>query len=109
MSGAFNEFKHLKAKVDAISEELSELRSFTKDAMVTLLELTKSFIKEERAKSQKITNLEAEIKSLRSETFNAIEKSRIYLESHITYQLNRNEEKFAGLWERKNVKPFHED
>jgi hypothetical protein len=35
MSGAFNEFKHLKAKVDAISEELSELRSFTKDAMVT--------------------------------------------------------------------------
>jgi len=109
ISGVFNEFKHLKAKVDAISEELSELRSFTKDVMVTLRELTKSFIKEEQTKSQKLTNLEAEVKSLGSVTFDAIEKSRIHLERHITYQLNRNEEKFVGLRMRKSVKPFHED
>jgi hypothetical protein len=109
ISGVFNEFEHLKVKVDTISEELRELRSFTKDVMLTLRELTKSFIKEERTKSQKLTNLEEEINSLRSETFNAIEKSRIFLENHITYQLNRNEEKFAGVRERKNVKPFHED
>jgi len=110
ISGVFNEFKYLKAKVDAISEELIELRSFTKDVMVTLRELTKSFIQEERTKSEKLTNLEEEVKLLRSETSNAIEKSRNYLEKHITYQLNRNEDKFAGLKrERKNVKSLHED
>ncbi len=103
ISGVFNEFKDLKAKVDAISEELSELRSFTKDVMVTLRELTKSFIQEERTKSQKLTNLEAEVKSLRIETFNAIEKSRIYLENHITCQSSQGRERTTRRQTQKRL------
>jgi hypothetical protein len=103
ISGVFNEFKDLKAKVDAISEELSELRSFTKDVMVTLRELTRSFIQEERTKSQKLTNLEAEVKSLRIETFNATEKSRIYLENHITCQSSQGRERTTRRQTQKRL------